>query len=226
MNTKKITTIGMLCAMAIIINLMISFPIIPSVSFLKYDPKDIIIVIGGFIFGPLTSLIMSAITSVLEIVYRGGTILDILMNMISTCTFAMTAAYCYKKMHTKKGAVLGLVFGIIACTVSMIIWNYVIDPIYFQMPRSAVVAMLPAIALFNIIKCGLNMAVTLFLYKPVITILRNTNLVEKHEETSSLSQDIMILASFILITGIVLILSFQQILFQLISLRSKLIAFE
>lgn len=212
MNTKKITTVGMLCAMAIIINLMISFPIIPSVSFLKYDPKDIIIVIGGFIFGPLTSLIMSAITSVLEIVYRGGTILDILMNMISTCTFAMTAAYCYKKMHTKKGAVLGLVFGIIACTVSMIIWNYVIDPIYFQMPRSAVVAMLPAIALFNIIKCGLNMAVTLFLYKPVITILRNTNLVEKHEETSSLSQDIMILASFILITGIVLILSFQQII--------------
>lgn len=212
MNTKKITTIGMLCAMAIIINLMISFPIIPSVSFLKYDPKDIIIVIGGFIFGPLTSLIMSAITSVLEIVYRGGTILDILMNIISTCTFAMTAAYCYKKMHTKKGAVLGLVFGIIACTVSMIIWNYVIDPIYFQMPRSAVVAMLPAIALFNIIKCGLNMAVTLFLYKPVITILRNTNLVEKHEETSSLSQDIMILASFILITGIVLILSFQQII--------------
>ena len=212
MNTKKITTIGMLCAMAIIINLMISFPIIPSVSFLKYDPKDIIIVIGGFIFGPLTSLIMSAITSVLEIVYRGGTILDILMNMISTCTIAMTAAYCYKKMHTKKGAVLGLVFGIIACTVSMIIWNYVIDPIYFQMPRSAVVAMLPAIALFNIIKCGLNMAVTLFLYKPVITILRNTNLVEKHEETSSLSQDIMILASFILITGIVLILSFQQII--------------
>lgn len=212
MNTKKITTIGMLCAMAIIINLMISFPIIPSVSFLKYDPKDIIIVIGGFIFGPLTSLIMSAITSVLEIVYRGGTILDILMNMISTCTFAITAAYCYQKMHTKKGAVLGLVFGIIACTVSMIIWNYVIDPIYFQMPRSAVVAMLPAIALFNIIKCGLNMAVTLFLYKPVITILRNTNLVEKHEETSSLSQDIMILASFILITGIVLILSFQQII--------------
>lgn len=212
MNTKKITTVGMLCAMAIIINLMISFPIIPSVSFLKYDPKDIIIVIGGFIFGPLTSLIMSAITSVLEIVYRGGTILDILMNMISTCTFAMTAAYSYKKVHTKKGAIIGLVLGIIACTISMIIWNYVIDPIYFQMPRSAVVTMLPAIALFNIIKCGLNMAITLFLYKPVITILRNTHLVEKHAEMSSLSRDMVLLALFILITGIVLILSFQQII--------------
>lgn len=212
MNTKKITTVGMLCAMAVIINLLIHFPIIPSVSFLKYDPKDIIIVIGGFIFGPLISLIMSAITSVLEIVYRGGTILDVLMNMISTCTFAMVAAYFYKKMHTKMGAIIGLSLGVAACTVSMIIWNYVIDPIYFQMPRSAVVTMLPAIALFNIIKCGLNMAVTLFLYKPIVTILRNTNLVEKHDETSSVSRDILVLASFILVTAVVLILSFQQII--------------
>lgn len=212
MNTKKMTTVGMLCAMAIIINLMIYFPIVPSVSFLKYDPKDIIIVIGGFIFGPMTSLIMSAITSVLEIVYRGGTILDILMNIISTCTFAMTAAYFYKKMHTKKGALIGLTLGIIACTVSMIIWNYIIDPIYFQIPKSAVITMLPAIALFNIIKCALNMAVTLFLYKPVITILRNSNLVEKHEETTSLSRDIGLLALFILVTVVILILSFQQII--------------
>ena len=99
MSTKKITTVGMLCAMAIIVNLMIHFPIIPSVSFLKYDPKDIIIVIGGFIFGPLTTFIMSAITSVLEIMYRGGTILDVLMNMISTCTFALSAAYILSLIH-------------------------------------------------------------------------------------------------------------------------------
>lgn len=212
MSTKKITTVGMLCAMAIIVNLMIHFPIIPSVSFLKYDPKDIIIVIGGFIFGPLTTFIMSAITSVLEIMYRGGTILDVLMNMISTCTFALSAAYIYKKIHTKKGAIIGLTTGVIACTISMLVWNYIVDPIYFQMPRSAVVAMLPAIGLFNIIKSGLNMAITLFLYKPVITILRNTNLVEKNNDGSHLSHDIMVLAAFILVTAIVLIFVFQGII--------------
>lgn len=212
MSTKKITTVGMLCAMAVIVNFVIHFPIIPSVSFLNYDPKDIIIVIGGFIFGPLISLIMSAITSVLEVMYRGGTILDILMNMISTCTFAVTAAYIYKRNHTKKGAIIGLTLGVVACTISMLIWNYVIDPIYFQMPRSAVVAMLPAIALFNIIKCGLNMAVTLFLYKPIITVLRNTNLVEKNSQATSLSHDIMLLAAFILVSAVVLILGFQGII--------------
>ena len=212
MSTKKITTIGMLCAMAIIVNLMIYFPIIPSVSFLKYDPKDVLIVIGGFIFGPLATFVMSAITSVLEIMYRGGTILDVLMNMISTCTFALSAAYIYKKMHTKKGAILGLAIGVIACTISMLIWNYIVDPIYFQMPRSAVIAMLPAIALFNIIKSGLNMAITLFLYKPVVTILRSTNLVEKNNQESKLSHDMIILAAFILITAIVLVFVFQGII--------------
>ena len=205
MSTKKITTVGMLCAMAMVVNLIIHFPIVPSVSFLNYDPKDIIIVIGGFIYGPFVCFIMSAITSVLEIMFRGGTILDILMNMISTCTFALTAAYFYQKNHTKKGAVIGLTLGIIGCTISMLVWNYIVDPIYFQMPREAVVAMLPAIGLFNVIKSGLNMAVTLFLYKPIVTILRNTNFVEKNSQEVSISKEIMI-------TALVFILVFQGII--------------
>ena len=212
MSTKKITTVGMLCAMAMVVNLIIHFPIVPSVSFLNYDPKDIIIVIGGFIYGPFVCFIMSAITSVLEIMFRGGTILDILMNMISTCTFALTAACFYQKNHTKKGAVIGLTLGIIGCTISMLVWNYIVDPIYFQMPREAVVAMLPAIGLFNVIKSGLNMAVTLFLYKPIVTILRNTNFVEKNSQEVSISKEIMIIAAFIFITALVLILVFQGII--------------
>ena len=139
LSTKKITTIGMLSAMAIVVNLLIHFPIVPAVSFLNYDPKDIVIVIGGFIYGPAVCFIMSAITSVMEIMFRGGTILDVLMNMISTCTFAVTAAYFYKRNHTKKGAIIGLSIGVVACSISMLLWNYIVDPIYFQMPREALV---------------------------------------------------------------------------------------
>ena len=76
----------------------------------------------------------------------------------------------------------------------MLVWNYIVDPIYFQMPREAVVAMLPAIGLFNVIKSGLNMAVTLFLYKPIVTILRNTNFVEKNSQEVSISKERMIIA--------------------------------
>lgn len=212
LSTKKITTVGMLCAMALVVNLLIRFPIVPSVSFLNYDPKDIVIVIGGFIYGPAVCFIMSTITSVLEIMFRGGTILDVLMNMISTCTFAVTAAYFYKKNHTKKGAIIGLVLGILACAISMLLWNYVVDPIYFQMPRDAVVAMLPAIFLFNVLKCGMNTGVTIFLYKPIVNILRRTNLVDKSENEHSASRDMLILGIFIIISVICLILGFQGII--------------
>lgn len=212
LSTKKITTVGMLCAMAVVVNLLIRFPIVPSVSFLNYDPKDIVIVIGGFIYGPAVCFIMSAITSVLEIMFRGGTILDVLMNMISTCTFAVTAAYFYKKNHTKKGAIIGLVLGIVACAISMLVWNYVVDPIYFQMPRDAVVAMLPAIFLFNVLKCGMNTGIAIFLYKPIVNVLRRTNLVEKSENEHSVSKDMLILGIFIVVSVIFLILGFQGII--------------
>lgn len=212
LSTKKITTIGMLCAMAVVVNLLIRFPIVPSVSFLNYDPKDIVIVIGGFIYGPAVCFIMSALTSVLEIMFRGGTILDVLMNMISTCTFAVTAAYIYKKNHTKKGAIIGLVLGVVACAISMSIWNYIVDPIYFQMPRDAVMAMLPAILLFNILKCSMNSGVAIFLYKPIVNILRRTNLVEKNEHNHSVSKDMLILGIFIVVSVIFLILGFQGII--------------
>ena len=99
MSTKKITTVGMLCAMAMIVNVFISFPIVPAVSFLRYDPKDILIVIGGFIYGPMTSLLMSFICSIFEIMLKGGNILDVLMNMVSTCSFACMAAFVYKKVQ-------------------------------------------------------------------------------------------------------------------------------
>ena len=57
-KTKKLTIIGMLCALAYI---AVVVGRIPLVLFLKYDPKDVVIVIGGLIFGPLTSF---AVTNV------------------------------------------------------------------------------------------------------------------------------------------------------------------
>ena len=65
-STKKLTTIAILSAMAMVLNLLIQFPIVPVVSFLSYDPKDIIIVIAGFIYGPMTSFIMSLLCSFLD----------------------------------------------------------------------------------------------------------------------------------------------------------------
>ena len=54
-KTKKITTTAMLCAIAYAV---VVVGRIPVVLFLKYDPKDIIITLGGLIWGPMTSVVM------------------------------------------------------------------------------------------------------------------------------------------------------------------------
>jgi len=214
MTTKKITTLGMLCALAVIVNLLIHFPLIPSVEFLSYDAKDVIIVIGGFIYGPGSAFIMSVITSLLEIMYRGGNLLDVLMNVISTCTFACVAAWIYKRDHTREGAFIGLGAGIVCCVLSMLLWNYIVTPIYFGMPREAVVSILiPSILPFNLLKCGLNTGLTLFLYKPIVGVFRRTSLVEHSSGGDhAITKGTVLIGLFICASVICFILGFQGII--------------
>ena len=214
MTTKKITTLGMLCGLAVIVNLLIHIPLIPSVEFLSYDAKDVIIVIGGFIYGAGSAFIMSVITSLLEIMYRGGNLLDVLMNVISTCTFACVAAWIYKRDHTRKGAFLGLGIGTVCSVLSMLLWNYIVTPIYFGMPREAVVSILvPGILPFNLLKCGLNSGLTLFLYKPIVGIFRRTSLVEHTSGGDhAITKGTVLIGLFICASVICFILGFQGII--------------
>ncbi|NBH84075.1 ECF transporter S component [bacterium C-53] len=176
-KTKKLVTTGMLCALAYV---AVAVGRIPLVLFLKYDPKDVIIAISGLIFGPLTPLSIALIVSLAEMftISENG-VLGFLMNVISSCSFACTAAYIYKKKRKLSGAILGLFCGW-GCMVSvMLLWNYLITPIYMGYPREEVIKLLiPAFLPFNLIKGGLNAAFTMILYKPVVTVLRCSHLIE------------------------------------------------
>lgn len=212
MNVKEMTTLGILSALAMILSLLAFFPLVPAVPWLTYDPKDIVIVIGAFIYGPFAAFLMSAICSVLEIAFKGGTLIDVLMNVISTCSFACVAAAIYKKNRSKKGAIIGLVSGVVVMTICMTIWNYIVTPIYYNMEREMVVSLwLPGIVLFNILKATLNAGITLLLYKSVVTILRKTHLVEGHEQQSKGSV-LLIIGLFITVSIIFVVLAIQGII--------------
>lgn len=175
-NLKRMTIISMLCAAAFIAVFFVRIPVMPAVPFLKYEPKDVIIVIGGFIYGPLAAFLVSMIVSVLEFITISDTgIIGLVMNIISTCAFACTASAIYKLRRTMSGAIGGLVCGVLVMTALMLLWNYLVTPLYMNIDRAVVQGMLiPAFLPFNLIKGVLNMAFTLFLYKPVITALRKS----------------------------------------------------
>ena len=212
-KTKKLTTIGMLCAIAYVVA---AVGRIPLVLFLKYDPKDIIIAISGLIFGPLTSFLIALIVSLVEMVtISENGIIGCLMNIISSCSFACTAAFIYKKKHKLSGALFGLFCGCGCQVVVMMLWNYLIAPIYMGYPREAIVELLiPAFLPFNLIKGGLNAAITMLLYKPVVTALRRSNLVESKQDSGKVRINIgvLLVALLMIITCVLLILSFNNII--------------
>ncbi len=176
-KVKKYVMLGMLCAIAYTVMAVGRFPV---VLFLKYDPKDVIIAIGGFLFGPLSAALISLVVSVLEMFTLSDTgIIGCIMNVLSSCTFTCTAAWIYEKHRTLKGATIGLIIGGILTVATMLLWNYLITPLYMTTPRDEVAKLLlPAFLPFNLLKVVLNGAITMLLYKPVATALRKAHLVE------------------------------------------------
>lgn len=166
-KTKKITAAGMLCALAYA---AAAAGRVPLVLFLKYDPKDIVIAAGGLMFGPLTSLAIAVTVSLIELFTISETgILGFVMNVLSSCSFACTAAWIYKKRKSFLFAAAGLVCGWACMVAGMMLWNYLVAPVYMGCSREAVAELLlPVFLPFNLIKGGLNTMITVLLYKPVI----------------------------------------------------------
>lgn len=212
-KTKKLTTIGMLCALAYA---AVVVGRIPLVLFLKYDPKDIIIVIGGLIFGPFTSFAVTVVVSVVQMFTISGTgILGCIMNIISSCSFACTAAFVYKKKRKLPGAIIGLFCGWGCMVLVMLLWNYLITPVYMGYPRETVVELLiPAFLPFNLIKGGLNASITMILYKPIVTALRRTHLIETNQikPKARWHVGVILMALLIITTCVLLLLSMKGII--------------
>jgi riboflavin transporter FmnP len=91
----------------------------------------------------------------------------------------------YKWKRTLKTAVIGLVIGVIFMTGAMVLWNYLVTPIYMHVPRSVVVGMLPTVFLpFNLVKGTVNAVFTVVLYKPLVKALRKISIIDERTKRS------------------------------------------
>lgn len=214
-QTKKMTVLAMLCAVAFV---AVAVARIPVVAFLKYEPKDVIVTFGGFLYGPVSALAVSAVVSFIEFLTISDTgWIGLIMNILSTAAFACTAALIYRKMHTLRGAVLGLILGAILMTIIMLLWNYVLTPFYLGTPRADVAAMLlPVFLPFNLIKGALNTAITILLYRPVVQGLRRAELFPESTNVTPPPKKsklwVWLSAGAVLIICVLLILFYQGIL--------------
>jgi len=206
-NTKKLCVLALMSALAFILAAVVRVPIVsygPLV--LRYDPKDIVIVITGFIYGPMAAFVVTVVVSLLQMITVSATgFVGLLMNIVASTAFCCTAAFIYKKDRTIRGAVIGLLTGAIFATAVMMAWNYVLTPIFLDMPRERVVPLLRPIFLpFNLINNFLNVALTILLYKHAMAILRVSKLLPQKDAGQKCINIGMIVASiFVILTCII-----------------------
>lgn len=173
MKTKRLTQMAVLAAMSILLIYLIRIPA-PGAPFLEYDPADIPIFIGAFMFGPVGGLVLTGVVAVLQglTVSSGSGIIGVIMHFVATGSFVLLAGNIYKRNRTRKGAIIGLSLGVVMMTGTMVIWNLVFTPLFLGVPLEAVVPMiLPIILPFNIIKAGINAIITFAVYKSVSKVL-------------------------------------------------------
>lgn len=164
-QAARLAKMGMLVAISIVLVYFIHIPMFTA--FYEYDPADIPILMGTFAFGPWAGLLLTIVTSLLQglTVSAASGAYGIIMHILATGAFVLTAGLIYKGGKTKKRAIIALLCGVLAMVIIMVPANILITPYFMAAPRDAVIAMLPLIIGFNFTKAGINAIITFILYK-------------------------------------------------------------
>lgn len=169
-STRQLVTMALLCAIGVLLS-FIEFPLIPGVSWLKYDASAMPAMVCGFAFGAGGGLavgIVGAIIHGLLMADFSGAV----MNILVVIGFVVPAALVYKHGRTLPRAIIGLVASVICAIIMAIVGNLIITPAYLGVPMEAVVAMiLPILVPFNLLKGIINAALTLAVYKSISNLI-------------------------------------------------------
>jgi riboflavin transporter FmnP len=167
---RRMVVIGMFAAMAYVAMLAIHI----KVSFLTLDVKDALITICGLYFGPLSALFISALVGLLEFATVSSTgVYGLIMNVLGSAAFSVTASSIYKWKKNLHAAFLGLACAVCVTTGVMLLANLLITPYFMGVEVSTVKQMIPTLFLpFNFIKTVLNVGLVLLLYKHIGNALR------------------------------------------------------
>ena len=207
---KALMAMAMLCALALAADILLRISGIGG--FLTYEPKDVILTIGGFIFGPVAGIVMSLIVCTIEMVTVSSTgVIGLLMNFLASGVFVGVSSVIYSRKKTLARAIIGLISGSLSMLVIMLLWNYIMTPIFMGVTREVVLGMfIPLLIPFNLLKAGLNSALILFLYKGVVTALRKSKLIPAREnnagEKKRINTALIITVSAVLVVTLTLVM--------------------
>ena len=169
-STRQLVTMALMCAIGTLLS-FIEFPLLPGVTWLKFDASNMPAMVAGFAYGPAGGVAVGIVTAIIHGLLMAD-FTGALMNILVVTCFVLPAALIYKKKRTYKFAIIGLVFSIIAGVIGSIIGNLLLTPSWLGVPFDAVVALIiPVLIPFNLLKGLLNSVITLIVYKSISKII-------------------------------------------------------
>ena len=172
-STKRIATTALFCAVAAIATLFLEFPILPGVTFLKYDPSAIVALVAGFAFGPSTGALVSILPYLVHLATQSG-VYGAFMAIVATISLVLPASIVYQRNTSFRGAIIGMAIGAVVCLATVIIANIIVTPLYMGAPRETVIGMIvPVLLPFNVLKIAINCVITELVYKPLSKALQD-----------------------------------------------------
>ena len=169
-GTRQLVTMALLCAIGVLLS-FIEFPLIPGVTWLKYDASAMPAMVCGFAFGAGGGLAVgiagAIIHGILMADFSGA-----VMNILVVIGFVVPAALVYQHGRTLPRAIIGLIASVVCAVIMAIVGNLVITPAYLGVPMDAVIAMiLPILVPFNLAKGIINAVLTLAVYKSISNLI-------------------------------------------------------
>lgn len=169
-STRQLVTMALMCAIGTLLS-FIEFPLLPGVTWLKFDASNMPAMVAGFAYGPAGGVAVGIVTAIIHGLLMAD-FTGALMNILVVTCFVLPATLIYKKKRTYKFAIIGLVFSIIAGVIGSIIGNLLLTPSWLGVPFDAVVALIiPVLIPFNLLKGLLNSVITLIVYKSISNII-------------------------------------------------------
>ncbi|MBQ6221893.1 MAG: ECF transporter S component [Solobacterium sp.] len=190
-RVKLLTKIAILGTISFIL-MAFDFPIPMIPVFYKIDFSEVFILIGGFALGPMPAAVIEALKVILKLLIKGTDTAYIgdIANFIIGCALVIPASWIYHRNKTRKGAITGMITGVLIMTVIGVIVNYfVLLPAYsyfYHLPMDKLIGMgtaliplikdkltfvLLATTPFNLIKGFLVSLLTTLVYKRVSPLL-------------------------------------------------------
>ena len=176
---KFIASVGILSGISIVLMQILEFPIPFS---------TLPALIGGFAYGPVTGIAIAFIKAALHLLRTDTGGVGELADFLASGSLVLVSSLIYKRIKTRKGAVLGLVLGAIAMAIVGGLANYfILIPFYTNvMPMEQIISLcgkanplitntlgyvLYGAIPFNLIKALLLSIITFVLYKQISKIL-------------------------------------------------------